>query len=121
MAGPGCIRKLGYSGYQISVEEMKGCRAVQCLMKKGSGWRAEADDQDFELESNYFLTGLGDGSPDESPLMDIIPARHGVEELLILNFDNGVCIHLLALFGQRFLIDSEGWRGLGITIPSQLL
>jgi hypothetical protein len=94
LAGPGCISGQGYSGYQISVEEMKGCRVVQCLMKKTDEWEAEDDDQDFELESNYFLTGLGNGSPDESPLEDITPARHGVEDLLITNIQ--IVSHLFA-------------------------
>ena len=85
LAGPGCISGQGYTGYQISTEEMKGCRAVQCLMMKTETWEAEEDDQDFELQSNYFLTGLGDGSPDESSLENITPARHGADELLITN------------------------------------
>ena len=85
IAGPGCGSGLGYTGHRISLEEMKGCRAVQCLVRKGSGWKPEPDDQDFELESNYFLTGIGDGSPDEAPLENIKPVRHGFEYILISN------------------------------------
>jgi hypothetical protein len=64
---------------------MKGCRAVQSLLTKDESWVPEPDDQDFELESNYFLTGVGDGSPDEAPLEDISPVRHGVDSIFISN------------------------------------
>ncbi len=49
--GSGCSGKHGYPGYLISVEEMKGCRAVQCLLKKTDDevWKPEDDDQYFEL------------------------------------------------------------------------
>src|SRR4051794_33579340 len=49
---------------------------------------AEPDDQDskdFELESNYFLTDIGDGFPNEAPLKDINPIRHGMSEIWITN------------------------------------
>lgn len=85
LAGPGCVSESGYSGHQISLAEMKGCRAVQCLVKKDADWMAEDDDQHFELEGEYFLTGVGDGSPDEAPLEDIEPVRHGVSSILIDN------------------------------------
>jgi len=82
VAGPGCVYGRGYTGHQISVEEMEGCRAVQCLARKEEDWKPEDDDQNFERDSGYFLTGLGDGSPDEAPLDEISPARHGVDEIL---------------------------------------
>ena len=85
LAGPRCASESGYSGHRISLVEMKGCRAVQCLVQKGDDWMPEEDDQDFELEGGYFLTGVGDGSPDESPLEDIEPIRHGVDSILIDN------------------------------------
>ena len=83
--GPDCKCTSGYSGHRISLEEMKGCRAIQALIPKGPDWSPEPDDQEFELESNYFLTGIGDGSPDESPLEDIRPVRHGIDEVLVGN------------------------------------
>lgn len=85
LAGPDCASEQGYTGHRISVAEMKGCRAVQCLMKKEDGWIREEDDEDFEIEGDYFLTGVGDGSPDEAPLDDIEPARHGVSSVWIFN------------------------------------
>jgi hypothetical protein len=59
---------------------MKGCRALQCLVLKEEGWEPENNDQDFELEGKHFLTGMGYGSPDEAPLENLKPVRHGVEE-----------------------------------------
>ena len=85
LAGPGCASLEGYSGYRISVEEMQGCRAVQALKKKGEGWQPEADDEDFEVESHFFLTGIGDGGPDPGPVQGLTPARHGISEVLIGN------------------------------------
>lgn len=85
IAGPGCASDSGYSGYRISLEEMAGCRAVQALVKKGEGWEPEDDDEDFEIESEFFLTGIGDGSPDVVPLGNIEPARHGIDSINIAN------------------------------------
>ena len=85
LAGPGCASDGGYSGYHISVEEMQGCRAVQALAKKGEGWQPEADDENFEVESRFFLTGIGDGSPDYGPLEGLKPARHGISSISISN------------------------------------
>ena len=85
LAGPGCVLGNGYTGHRVSLAEMKGCRAVQCLVKKDADWLPEDDDQDFELEGDYFLSGIGDGSPDEAPLEDIEPVRHGISSILIAN------------------------------------
>jgi len=88
LVGPGCTSDRGYSGHRISVEEMKGCKDVQCVMKKiaatgdnGEMWSPEPDDQDFELTSEYFLTGVGnitniryfDGQP---ATQHLYPVRH---------------------------------------------
>ncbi|KAI9709191.1 MAG: hypothetical protein M1812_007776 [Candelaria pacifica] len=99
ISGQGCASGRGYSGHRISLMEMKGCRTVQCLVKKEDGWKEEDGDQEWERESEYFLTGWGDGSPDESPLEDITPPRHGVDSLIISNIcysddeDEGLPFH----------------------------
>ncbi|KUJ17088.1 uncharacterized protein LY89DRAFT_669511 [Mollisia scopiformis] len=85
LAGPGCVCTSGYSGYRISVEEMRGCRSVVVILKKEEDWEEESDDQEFEKEGGYFLTGVGDGSPDEAPLEGLTPVRHGVEGVWIWN------------------------------------
>jgi hypothetical protein len=71
---------------------MKGCRARQCLLMKGIDWKLEEGDQNFELESNYFLTVVGDGSPDEGPYDNLTPTRHGVREIWPSNFSNFVSL-----------------------------
>ena len=58
------------------MDEMKGCRAVQCLLLKKLSWEPEPGDQDFELDSRVFLTGIGNGSPDLAPLESLSPIRH---------------------------------------------
>lgn len=35
IAGPNCQETQGYQGFRISVEEMRGCHVVQCLVAKG--------------------------------------------------------------------------------------
>ena len=80
IAGPRCATYMGYSGHRISVEEMKGCRAIQFLVKKTSNWETEDDDQQFEIESDYFLTGTVNGLPHETPL-DLSPTRHGIDSI----------------------------------------
>lgn len=76
ISGPGCVDGRGYSGHWISLEEMNGCRAAQFLLLNGPDWRPESDDQDFELESQVFLTGIADGSPDLAPLAGLFSVRH---------------------------------------------
>jgi hypothetical protein len=70
---------------------MKGCRAIQCLLQKGADWQPEPDDQDFELDSKVFLTGIGDGSPDFEPLVTL-PVRHGIDETWVSNTLDGVSL-----------------------------
>ena len=85
IASPECASDDGNSGYRISTEEMKGCRAVQALVKKREAWEPEDDDEHFEIKSEYFLTGVGHGSPDSIPLENIRPARHGIDSMIIAN------------------------------------
>ena len=94
LAGPGCASVDAYSGYRIPVEEMQGCRAVQALAKKEEGWQPEADDENFEVESPFFLTGVGDGSPDSVPLQGIRPARHGNSSIWIANVSYRSIVYL---------------------------
>jgi hypothetical protein len=88
IAGPNCEDTQGYNGNRISAEEMRTCTTVQCLVEKASQmrdwlpeWASEPQDEDFERESNYFLSGLGDriGSWEDDGFC--YPRRHGVGEL----------------------------------------
>ena len=68
---------------------MKGCHVLQCLVEKQHNqltWIPEADDQDFGLESDYFLTGVSDGRrvpEQQEPLTCVKPHRHGVEKIVV--------------------------------------
>ena len=92
LAGPRCVSRSGYSGHRISLAEMKGCRAVQCLIEKDADWLPEDDDQYFELEGDYFLSGIGYISPNMNTLVNIKPVRHGIKRTPI---NSNVCFHLL--------------------------
>jgi len=78
------------------MSQTQGCRAIQVLLKKKPDWQPEAGDEDFELTSDYFLTGVGDGSTDVDPLLDLKPVRHGFEEVGVSNcwFDDD-CVRIL--------------------------
>ena len=96
ITGRDCRSTEGYSGHRISVEEMKGCRDIQALVKKESDWTPEPDDQDFEFESDYFLTGISDRTlASRSLLIDIKPIRHGCERQFISNDENDGGNHAL--------------------------
>jgi hypothetical protein len=81
IAGPSCLDERGYNGHNISAQEMKGCTTYQCLAYKGPDWTPEPDDQEWEKESEFFLTGIGDRFPSRdmaSP--NVYPPRHGWDE-----------------------------------------
>ena len=66
VTGRGFSGKHGYPGYLIGVEKMKGCRPVQCLLRKidDEAWKTEDDDRDFELgdEIRHDSSGIANGS-----------------------------------------------------------
>ena len=79
IAGPWCRDTRGYHGDRISVEEMRGCHTVQCLLPKDGEWLPTSDDLDFELNGKYYLTGLCEFMPSSGFGLNFAPARHGVE------------------------------------------
>lgn len=82
LAGPGCFHHSGYSGYKISADQVRGCTTSQCLVRKDANWKPEKGDQDFELTSDYFLSGLSNYMPPRNDcLPNYVPSRHGTEEL----------------------------------------
>ena len=85
VAGPECTSVSGYSGHRISMEEMKGCRALQALVKKGQGWEPEDDDEDFEIEGELYLSGISERGPERAWAENIRPARHGYDIMFIDN------------------------------------
>lgn len=87
IAGIECAATDGYSGHRITLEEMRGCRAVQCLMDKFRGWEPEEDDQDFERDSQCFLTGTGDAPSGLGwgHLQNLQRVRHGIARCTVSN------------------------------------
>ncbi|KAE8416005.1 hypothetical protein BDV36DRAFT_310532 [Aspergillus pseudocaelatus] len=88
--GPTCRQVNAYSGRRISLEEMRGCRTVQCLINKkaAAGWGPDGFDQDWELSGDYFLSGVRDGMPSRgggSPRL--FPSRGGVTKPLVENIN----------------------------------
>jgi hypothetical protein len=81
LAGPGCVRRDGYNGNNISAEEMVGSDTVQCLIRKRRHWQSDPTDEELEIKSKYFLSGLGGymKSRDYGGVK-IIPIRHDLEE-----------------------------------------
>ncbi|KAE8358214.1 hypothetical protein BDV27DRAFT_169650 [Aspergillus caelatus] len=80
VAGPGCRCTQGYSGANISLEEMRGCRTGQGLVNDNGDEEAAPDDLECETDSDYFLTGLADCMPFvEIGGTGVSPARHSYD------------------------------------------
>ncbi|KAF2451018.1 hypothetical protein P171DRAFT_427261 [Karstenula rhodostoma CBS 690.94] len=80
IAGPGCLNRAGYSGHEISVEEMRGCQVSQCLMRKSGNFEPLEDDEDFERKGAFCLSGLSDHMPSrDMNVPQVKPPRHGCE------------------------------------------
>jgi hypothetical protein len=82
IAGPGCKNLEGYSGHEISAEEMRGCQTLQCLVQKTAapGFDPLPDDEDFERTSRFFLSGLSGHMPSRDyGVPRFKQERHGCE------------------------------------------
>ncbi|KAH6876571.1 hypothetical protein B0T10DRAFT_497762 [Thelonectria olida] len=82
IAGPGCESTNGYNGHLISAEAMRGCNTLQCLVrKKRPQWAPIPDDEEFETEGDFFLSGLCDNMPSRDIACPVVfPTRHNCEE-----------------------------------------
>ncbi|KAF7958362.1 hypothetical protein EAE96_001911 [Botrytis aclada] len=81
LPGPKCSGSKAYNGHFTTAQEMKGCTTVQCLVYKDNNWSPSPDDEDFELEGDVFLSGLGDYMPSrDSGNVVLTPARHGLDD-----------------------------------------
>ncbi|KAK5126435.1 hypothetical protein LTR85_010671 [Meristemomyces frigidus] len=85
IAGTRCVNNRGYNGHNISAEELRGCLTSQCLIRKPPlgamlRYRSDADDEAFERNGSFFLSGLSDHMPSrdyDSP--SVYPHRHGCD------------------------------------------
>lgn len=84
IAGPNCQNRGGYNPFEISAEEMRGCKTIQCLCMKDQHWRPAPDDEDFEVSSKYFLTGLSDHMPSRDVASPgLFPSRHSLDSPMV--------------------------------------
>ena len=114
VAGVNCMNSgRGFNGNAISAEEMRLCNTSQYLVEKGSEvhnlpeWTPEPDDEDFERESRYFLSGLASKTAEVlEGDCTAYPERHGLhgEEMQpneLDGFNNGDLIfhpHCLEIY-----------------------
>lgn len=87
------------------------------------------DDQDWERdeEGKYFLSGCGDGSPDDGPLVDIVPVRHGVTETWSFNTmdaggDSALPFHPVCFKSSRLFrkVDWARWMFMAFGLGERL-
>ncbi|KAJ5381059.1 uncharacterized protein N7496_003487 [Penicillium cataractarum] len=88
-----CTEANAYSGFAISLEEMRGCRTAQCLIHK-SAIREPSSQIEFsepwEVSEDWLLSGLCDGMPSRDCNNPYVwPARGGVDQPRAenINFD----------------------------------
>ncbi|KAL3445136.1 hypothetical protein BJX65DRAFT_297232 [Aspergillus insuetus] len=82
VAGPGCRHTGAYNGNRITWAEMRGCQTIQCLVPKSEDWEPASDDQDFERDSEFFLSGIATRACSRVEPFFANPVRHGVEEIV---------------------------------------
>ncbi|KAJ5779354.1 hypothetical protein N7457_007074, partial [Penicillium paradoxum] len=82
--GPTCAEANAYSGYVISLEEMRGCRTAQFLVHKDAavgGWTPDGLNEPWEISEDWFLSGVCDGMTSrDMGGGKVWPARGGVDQ-----------------------------------------
>ncbi|KAF4452364.1 hypothetical protein F53441_4773 [Fusarium austroafricanum] len=77
IASPECGQSSAYNGHHISVEAMRGCTTLQCLVRKSENWKPAPDDEQFEIQGHFFLSGLSDHMPSRDICEPVVfPERH---------------------------------------------
>jgi hypothetical protein len=86
IAGVDCGGGHAFNGNAISAEEMRLCNTAQYIVEKDGvmyhdlpEWTPESDDEDFERESRYFLSGLADRVCGLEGDCTTYPERHGLK------------------------------------------
>lgn len=94
IAGPNCVHYGGYNGHAISAEEMKYCTTMQFIVPyhqdshdPNHHQQPEPDEEAFEREGIYHLTGLGNACGSWEDDCSIYPARYGCYEVNPYEFD----------------------------------
>jgi len=84
IAGVDCGYFKGFNGNAISAEEMRLCSTAQYIVIKDGDFHRdlddspEPDDEDFERESNYVLSGLATRTDGLEGNCSVSPVRHGL-------------------------------------------
>lgn len=86
-----CTEANAYSGFAISLEEMKGCRTGQCLVHKSAIQDPSQGIEyiePWEVSEDWFLSGLCDGMPSrDCSDPKVWPAQGGVDHVRTDNFN----------------------------------
>jgi hypothetical protein len=82
IAGVDCNHGHGFNGNVISAEEMRLCNTAQYIVKDNRelDQSPESDDEDFEREGKYFLSGLADRTSSPEGDCSVYPQRHGLSK-----------------------------------------
>ncbi|TGO23546.1 hypothetical protein BPAE_0129g00300 [Botrytis paeoniae] len=87
IAGPNCVFDGGYSGYRISVAQMKDMRLSRYIIKKPENLSEEEDAPDYEKCSDYFITDQSITTQDHWQPGDLPRYRYGVNSFLAMNYE----------------------------------
>lgn len=94
LAGPNCVHPQGYDGNTISAEETKYCTTMQFIVPFTQGYhdrdhhqQPEPDEEDFEREGIFHLTGLGNACGSWENDCSIYPTRQGCYQVYPYQFD----------------------------------
>ncbi|KAF7898650.1 hypothetical protein EAF00_005096 [Botryotinia globosa] len=87
IAGPNCVFDGGYSGYCISVAQMKDMRLSRYIIKKPENVPEEEDAPDYEKCSDYFITDQSITTQDHWQPGDLPRYRYGIDSFLAMNHE----------------------------------
>ncbi|TGO51844.1 hypothetical protein BCON_0153g00100 [Botryotinia convoluta] len=87
IAGPNCVFDGGYSGYRISVAQMKDMRLSRYIIKKPEDLSEEEDAPDYEKCSDYFITDQSISTQDDWEPGALPRYRYAVNSFMAMNYE----------------------------------
>jgi hypothetical protein len=85
IAGVECCQNNGFNGNDVLAEEMRLCNTAQYIVEANGrfhrdiDWTSEPDDEEFERENTYLLSGLADRTDGLEGDCTTYPKRHGLK------------------------------------------
>jgi hypothetical protein len=85
IAGVDCCQNNGFNGNDVLAEEMRLCNTAQYIVEANGrfhrdiDWTSEPDDEEFERENTYLLSGLADRTGGLEGDCTTYPERHGLK------------------------------------------